>query len=108
MRWMTIRKLTATERRRYAIEGTGAVLAVSLLAAGVMVASVVFGLSALVSIVVGGGVGGSVSHLVIRRFLPTAPPWSDEERVQLPRVRPSLLFIGVVGILALWLSLIHI
>jgi hypothetical protein len=98
-----MRKLTATERRRYAIEGAGAMLSVSLLAAGVIVANVVFGLSALISIVAGGSVGGSVAHLVIRRFLPTAPPWSDEERVQLPRVRPSLLFIGIAGILALWL-----
>jgi hypothetical protein len=56
----------------------------------------------VVAIVVGAPLAGIVSIAVRRRFLPEAPPWTDEERLQLPRLRPVWLPLGLIGVALLF------
>jgi uncharacterized membrane protein YjjP (DUF1212 family) len=92
-----------TSQRRYIIKGSAAGISVGLLCAAVIVLYGPLRFPVFAAVVVGGGVSSIVSSFIRRRFLPEPPPWSDEERVQLPRLRPIWLPVGVAAIAVLYL-----
>jgi small-conductance mechanosensitive channel len=80
-------KRMSNYQRRRLIQGSRAVVAIVILSVFVFI-MYVLGLPSIVAIAAGGGFAGIVSTTIERRRLPKPPPWSDEERVQLPRLRP--------------------
>lgn len=93
-------------QRRMLIRSGHAALDVVMLAVFV-IALYVLGLPSIVAIVLGASLGMIVSMGIRRRLLPQAPPLSDEERLQLPRLRPGWLLLGAIGI-ALFYFVAHI
>jgi len=88
----------ANHHRRYLIQGGRAVIAVAMLGVVVVALHSLLALSSIVAIILGATFSGIVSRIVGRRFLPEPPPWSDEERVRLPRLRPVWAPLGVAGV----------
>ena len=62
----------------------------------------VFGLPTIVAIAVGAPLGVAVATIIGRRVLPVFPPWSDEERVQVPRLRVGWLPVALVAVALLY------
>jgi hypothetical protein len=60
------------------------------------------GLPSIVAIMVGAPLAGVASAIVHRQFFPRPPQISDEERLQLPRLRPIWLPIGIMSIALLY------
>lgn len=88
--------MTNYQRRRL-IQGSRAAVTIVILSVFVFT-MYVLGLPSIVAIAAGGGLAGIVSTTIERRLLPTPPPWSDEERVQLPKLRPLWLLLGVMAV----------
>jgi hypothetical protein len=93
-------------QRRMLIRSGHAALAVVTLVVFVVTLYII-GLPSIVAMVAGASLGFVVSMIIRRRFLPEAPALSDEERLQLPKLRPIWLPLGVVGI-ALFYFVAHI
>jgi hypothetical protein len=73
-------------------------IALLILIAVVILAHAVVGLSSLVAIFVGIVVTRVASAGIRRRFLPEVPTWTDEERIQLSKVRPVWLPLGIMAV----------
>jgi hypothetical protein len=82
------------------IRGVQAILAVGALAAAVLLLYGLLGLPAPLAIIFGALASGVVSR-VIRSHMPEAPPWSDGDRVNLPKLRPVWLLAGGFAVAAL-------
>lgn len=83
--------------RNNLIRHTHVLVTVGVLVTAVWTLRTVTGLSFLIVMLPAGVVLLIVSKVVVQRLLPPVPQWSDEERVQMPRVRPMW---GVLGIAA--------
>ena len=90
-----------TYHRRKLVRLSHAAVAVAILYLSVA-ALYALEVPSVVAIVVGAPLAGIVSTAVRRRFLPEAPPWTDEERLQLPRLRPVWLPLGLIGVALLF------
>lgn len=88
-------------QRRYLIRYSHAAVDVAML--GVFVVALYgLGLPSIVAIAVGAPLGVAVATIIGRRILPVFPPWSDEERVQVPRLRVGWLPVGLVAVALLY------
>lgn len=93
-------------QQRMLIRSGHAAVAVGTLVV-VVVALYALGLPSIVAIVAGAAFAAVLSAFIRRRVLPESPPWSDEERLQLPRLRRVWLPLGAIGI-ALFYFVAHI
>ena len=60
------------------------------------------GFPPIAAIVIGGALATALSRIIRLHLLPDPPPWSDEELVQLPKVRGVWLVIAILGIAAFY------
>lgn len=94
-------ELGTTYQRRKRVRMGHAAVAVVILCVFV-VTMYAFGVPSVVAIAVGAPLAGISSTIVRRRLLPESPPWSDEERLQLPKIRPVWLPLGFIGVTLLY------
>jgi hypothetical protein len=95
---VTMMRTLANQHRRYLIQGGRAVVTLATLGVVVIALQSLLGLPSIVAIIVGATFAGIVSSIVGRRLLPELPPWSDEERVRLPRLRPVWAPLGAAAV----------
>lgn len=100
-----MKRITTYQRRRL-IRGSRAAVTIVMLSVFVVTMHAL-GLPTIAAIAAGGSLAGIVSTTIERRLLPKPPPWSDEERVQLPGLRPVWLPLGVMAV-ALFYFIAHI
>jgi hypothetical protein len=89
-------KSVTNNRRWYWIRSCYAILDVATLGVIVLIVYAV-GLPALVAVTVVACLTGIVLTIIHRWLLPKPPPISDEERLQLPKLRPVWLPVGLMG-----------
>lgn len=89
-------KSMTRHQRRILIRSGHAAVAIGTLCI-VVVILYALGLPSIVAIVAGASLAGVVSVAIRRNFLPESPPWSDEERVRLPRLKPAWLPLGLMA-----------
>lgn len=89
-------------QRRSIIRTCYAVLDVAILSVIVLIVYTVR-LPGFAAVTTAALIAGIVLTIVHRWFLPKPPPLSDEERLQLPKLRPVWLPLGITGIALLYL-----